>query len=83
METFAVGSQESVVTQPRAPLRWDAAMSVLLPTCPFCSALVGVTWDSHPLARHVKMGEVYAAVDYPGCKSRKAKYLKAVIFPTL
>lgn len=83
METFAGGSRESAVAQPRAPLRWDAAVPVLLPTCPFCSALVGITWDLHRLARHVKMDEGYAAVDCAGCKPHKAKYSKAVIFPTL
>ena len=83
MEDFAAGSRESVVAQPRAPLQWDVAMPALLPTCPFRSALVGITWDSHRLVHHMKMGEAYAAVENAGCKLHKAKYLKAVIFPTL
>lgn len=83
METFTAGSRESAVAQPRAPLWWDVTMPVPLPTCPFCSVMVGITCDSHRLACPVKMGEAYTAVDYAGCKPRKAKHLKAVIFPTL
>jgi len=83
METFTAGSWESVVVQPRALLLWDMAVSVLLPTCPICSALLGITGDLHCLARYVKMGEAYTVVDCAGCKPRKAKYSKAVIFPTL
>lgn len=83
METFTAGSWESAVAQPRAPSWWNMAMPVPLPTCPFCSVVVGITWDSHHLARHVKMGEAYTAIDYAGCKPHKAKHLKTVIFPTL